>query len=150
MRSASVFNFFQPDSRAATGGIGPDGLPWVAPERQIMTEAFVASINNDMHQLVYEHHSRANATDDTVVLGIEKPLALLTSGTEDWVDWLELVVLGGHMSPALRQTLTEYMEERMEPVDAQSPSPSINPELALTLVLDTLYLTTASPDHLVQ
>ncbi len=150
MRSPSVFNFFQPDARAGTTNATDDGRPLVAPERQILTESVIASINNDLHRLVYDHHSRAGASGTAVVLDIEKPLKLFKKGPEPWIDWLELVALGGQMSTALRNTLLEHIEQGSMADDASTPVATLDDEGALSLVLDTLYLTLASPDHMVQ
>lgn len=151
MRSPSVFNFFQPDAPLSSSVRSADDDPRVAPEAQIMTESFVALANNDLHELVYDHHSRSDADDDTVVLDVDKPLRLLAESDEALIDWLELVVLGGHASPTLRAELLEHIASLTplaEPATADLPPRS--PELALSIVLDALFISVASPDHYVQ
>ena len=112
MTSPSVFNFFQPDHPLTDRARAADGQPLVAPERQLLTESSVASANNDLHRLVHDHHSRAApGSGDTVVLDIERPLALLRESPEAWVDWLERVPLAGRMSETLRMLLLEHIAE---------------------------------------
>jgi len=151
MRSPSVFNFFQPDAPLSSSVRRGDDDLRVAPEAQIMTESFVALANNDLHELVYDHHSRSDADDDTVVLDVEKPLRLLADSDQALVDWVELVVLGGHENPMLRAELMDHIASltpSVEPdVDTVATRP---PEIALAIVLDTLFLGVASPDHYVQ
>ena len=141
LTAPSVFNFFQPDHPASERGIGADGSPLVAPERQLLTEATIASANNDLFRLVHEHHSRAGSDDDTVVLDIERPLALLRAGPEAWVDHLELTLMGGRMSDTLREILLDMLRTPAAPLDEAT---------ALALVEDSLYLVVGSPEYLVQ
>lgn len=128
-----------------------------------MTEAAIGNANNDLHQLIYDHHSRAGADDDSVVLDIEKPLGLLGDDAGGYVDWLELVVLGGQMSAALREELLAHIAS-LTPVPTQTddgtgdasgsiddtPVPEFDDATALSIVLDTLFMSIASPDHYVQ
>ena len=136
LTSPSVFNFFQPDFPVTGRPMGTNGLPLVAPERQVLTEAAVASANNDLFLMVHDHHSRSDADDDTATLDIEKPLALLEEGPEALVDWLERVPMGGSMSASMRAVLLESFG-----------APDTDP---LARLEDALYLVVGSPEYLVQ
>ena len=148
LSSPSVFNFFQPDHPVTDRATAPDGRPLVAPEAQILTESTVASVNNDLHRLVHDHHSRAGADDGTVVLDIERPLRLLREGPEVWVDWLERVPLAGRENPTLRMVLLEHLAEGGA-TDAVSAA-ALDDDTAIALLADTLYLVVGSPEYHVQ
>ncbi len=137
LTSPSVFNFFQPDFALSGRPIGANGLTLVAPERQILTEAAVASANNDLFLMIDDHHSRSG--DDggnTAVLDTERPLSLLDRSPEALVDWLEGVLMGGSMSAAMRDVLLESLA-----------APDTDP---LARLEDALYLVAGSPEYLVQ
>ena len=144
LTAPSVFNFFQPDFPVADRATGANGMTLVAPERQIMTEASVASANNDLFRMVHDHHSRSGATDDTAVLDVEGPLALLREGPEALVDWLELVPMGGAMSASMRAALLEALDP-----DAGT-APGADDDALLARLEDALYLVVGSPEYLVQ
>ena len=141
LTAPSVFNFFQPDFPVSDRAMGANGATLVAPERQILTEASVASVNNDLFEMVHDHHSRSGAAGDTAVLDVEKPLALLREGPEALVDRLGLVLMGGAMSASMRAVLLEVLD----------PGVGANDDAALLARLeDALYPVVGSPEYLVQ
>jgi len=146
MTSPSVFNFFQPDNVLTSRTIDEDGTRLVAPEAQIFSESTIASINNDLHDLINEHHSRSGSQGSKVVLDIEKPLQLLDEGAEVWVDWLEVVLMSGRMSTNMRNVLLDQLEQSNE----TDGSAANDEQTSIDQVLDTLYLVVGSPEYLVQ
>lgn len=169
LSSPSVFNFYLPDNPVPSRATNAAGIGLVSPEAQILTEANVASSNNDMHDLVYGNHNRADADRQAARINIERPLLLVKQGPGLLVDFLDLVLLNGHMSELLRELLLEHMNElagqntTAEPygpdgqntgtdpaADGEDTIPVVDDETVLVQVLDSIYLVIASPEYMVQ
>jgi len=105
LKSKSVFNFFLPDNPLVPG------TKLLAPEMQIMSEAFIAATHINYHHQVYRFHNRANLNDDSSFVTITnlEPLADLSTNPDDLLDWYNLMYFGGSMPDTMRATLREYM-----------------------------------------
>ena len=110
MSSPSVFNFYYPDNPLTLQGQTGTGL--VSPELQILTEANVAGINNDLHTLIYDNHQGSERRGRAARIDL-RPLNALLDDTPESVnqviDQLELLMLGGSMSNELRLMLQQHL-----------------------------------------
>jgi uncharacterized protein (DUF1800 family) len=129
-RAPSVFNFFAPDY-APAGAIADAGL--AAPEFQITTETTAVSGANTMRDLV--HRGFGSGVDQLRLdLAPEQTLA----GTPGaLIDRLDLLLLGGTMSPGLRAIV----------LDAVTAIPAAR---ALDRARLAVHLVLSSPEYLVQ
>ncbi len=101
LQSPTVFNFFQPDY-ITPGPAADAGL--VAPEFQIATDGNLAHFINTMDWFTMR---RVEWTDDPV-LDITAAAALV-SDPDALLDRLDLLLLGGSMTPELRASLRALM-----------------------------------------
>ena len=97
MNSPTVFNFFSPDYQAP-GAIAQAGL--YSPEFQLTIETVVVPIANFLNKAIYSYIGRTNR----VTLNFSNELALAANPTQ-LVDHLNLLLMAGNMSPAMRNTL---------------------------------------------
>ena len=168
LSSPSVFNFYLPDNPVNSRSTGPGGEVLVAPEQQILTEANVASANNDLHELIYGHHNRSDNDSRTAQINVERALLLVKRNPVFLLDYIDLLLLHGNMSQSLRQQLLDHMENlasnagfvtpsntpsNVDPdmtTESDNTNPLVDDETALMQVLDCLYIVVASPSFLVQ
>jgi uncharacterized protein (DUF1800 family) len=99
LTAPSVFNFFSPFF-APTGDIADRGL--VAPELQIATEYQNTLVTNYFFTQIFSRNSRSGVTNaDIVVIDIEAEVALAADAMQ-LVDKIANRLLGGQISPTLR------------------------------------------------
>jgi uncharacterized protein (DUF1800 family) len=108
LRAPSVFNFFQPGF-APPGPIADAGL--VAPEFQIFTTALVTSISNDMLTRSFYYVRGIDDPDsDWVLIDVTREAAL-AADPPALADHLDVLLLGGAMSPTLRRELIALVND---------------------------------------
>ena len=110
MRSPSVFNFYYPDHPLTLPEQTDTGL--VSPEVQILTEANVAGVNNDLHTLIYDNHQGSERNGRAARINLRPLNALLDDTPESinqLIDQLDLLMLGGSMSDELRLMLQQHL-----------------------------------------
>jgi len=101
LRSPSVFNFFSPNY-ALPGEIEAQGL--LSPEFQLQTETQGMLIVDDLARRV------ENGVADDAALALDLSEAESTADdAQALADYLEILLLGGEMSDALRQALSEVI-----------------------------------------
>ena len=101
LRSPSVFNFFSPNY-ALPGAIEVQGL--LSPEFQLQTETQGMQIVDDLARRV------ENGLADDAALALDLSQAEnQADDAESLADYLEILLLGGEMSDALRQALSEVI-----------------------------------------
>ena len=106
LSSPSVFNFFKPDHTVVPGGTR------LSPEMEIMSEANLASTNNNYHDQIYRFSTRADLSDDNprvTTIDLE-PLVDMAVNPDAVLDWYNLVFFAGGMPDDMRQTLFNYMQ----------------------------------------
>ena len=109
LASATVFNFFRPDF-SEPGAIGDAGL--VAPEFEILDETSVITVTTRLLAGSIWNTSRdATPNAQTIAIDIEREIAL-EPDPEALLDHLDLLLLGGTMSDALRAEARTLMASR--------------------------------------
>ena len=108
LTSSTVFNFFLPDY-SPPGELAANGL--VAPEMQITDDSRIVTTTNTLRVLVFTSYPGSlSQQPDTVMFDYTDELAL-ASDPAALIDHLDLVLLAGQMSPAMRQTLIDYVSD---------------------------------------
>ncbi|HIP81326.1 MAG TPA: DUF1800 family protein, partial [Leucothrix mucor] len=141
LQASSVFNFYLPDFSPA-GTLNDQGI--AAPEFQIINENTLAATSNFIHETIEEFSdTKANTAElegySKLNLGRETALA---SNTNNLLNHLNLVLLNGEMSPALRTILTNHLNK-----------PGAYPtgkEGRFTKAKEAILLMTSAPDYLIQ
>jgi uncharacterized protein (DUF1800 family) len=134
LRAPSVFNFFAPDY-LPPGPLHDAGL--YAPEFQITTEARITSTTNRFYESTFHGwhgYSYYDPDMGLIELNHEIPLA---ADPPALVDHLNLLLMGGAMSPEMH-AIVQSMVEDTDPADPRQR------------VLEALYLITTSPEFAVQ
>ena len=98
MNSTTVFNFFSPDYQAP-GAIAQAGL--YSPEFQLTNEVVVTTIANYLNKAIYSY---LGPTSNKITLNLSNELTLAANPTQ-LVDHLNLLLMAGNMSSAMRDTL---------------------------------------------
>lgn len=130
-RSPSVFNFFRPEY-APQGPIAAAGLQ--APEFQLTTEGNVISAHNTMRDVIRDGYYGFDPYKVTLSFAAIEPLA---SSPDALIDRLNVLLMGGAMSPELRLTVREAIIQ----VSASKPRDRVK-----TAIVVILY----SPEYIVQ
>lgn len=137
LKSPSVFNFFQP-SFSPAGPVAEQNL--VAPEFELFTESNELATSNRIGrqiQLAYLGNPDGNARQFSYLdFTYERSLA---GDTDSLLDHLNVVLMSGNMSNALRQILIDHLNELPDTEEGLSQR-----------VRDAVTLIMASPDYLVQ
>ena len=134
LASPTVFNFYT-QFYAPPGPVVAAGL--VAPEFQITTHTTAVATVNRFHELTFDGYvGSPTATPDMALVQIDAEKALAASPGA-LVDRLDLLLLGGQMSNAMRAVLVDYAENTPMGDGTQR-------------VVETLYLILASPEYAVQ
>lgn len=108
LRSASVFNFYSP-FYMPPGEMLDSGL--YGPEFQITTHTLITSTTNRLFALVFWQNSGSTGGDaDTVRIQIQQERAL-ASDPEALVDHLNLLLMGGQMSSAMRDVVVSLVND---------------------------------------
>lgn len=141
LTSPSVFNFFRPGYTPPNTRIGAAGL--VAPELQIVDEVSVAGYLNTMQTTVDAGIGTTQNGLRDVRTGYASEIAL-ANDPNALVDRVNLLLLGGSMSPALRARIVEAVRGVALPATgAQTTALTNRAKLAV-------FMTLASPEFLVQ
>ncbi|HLU39859.1 MAG TPA: DUF1800 domain-containing protein [Planctomycetota bacterium] len=118
LRAETVFNFFRPDFRPQ-GEVGAAGL--VAPEFEILTHSTITMITNQLYTSVDRHVGAGGTTETQILLDLSRETALAPEPAA-LIDHLDVMLLGGTMSPELRTILLGHLpletEMRMRAHDA--------------------------------
>lgn len=134
LTAPSVFNFFSPFF-APTGEIADRGL--VAPELQIATEYQNTLVTNYIFSQVFNRHSRSVISDpDAIVINIEPEFAV-ASDPIALVQTIANRLLGGQISPTLREQAVLNVTR----VATTSPAQRVS---------EALWLIASSPEFAVQ
>ena len=151
LSAPSVFNFYKPDF-AAPGEIRNAGL--VSPEFQIATDTHLVSVPNelDFRLFVYYVGSACSiAQDPEETLMDYGPLRVLAANPASLVDHLDLVMMSGSMSSAMRELLITRLNGTVP--DSVSCAPAgltAAQRRDLWRVQQALYLITNSPEFNIQ
>ena len=112
LRSPSVFNFFRPRYQPV-GALADAGL--VAPEFQITNETTITATGNDLYYLSSSFTDSRGGTTQYLGEGDTyldfRPWETRAANPQALLDDLDLLLLSGGMSAAMRQTLTDYVEQ---------------------------------------
>jgi len=132
LNSPTVFNFFRPDYRQP-GTLNMQDLK--APELQIIDESAIITITNRLlANSSWAHNYQSDPSSKHIVLNIDYEMQLQQDANK-LLDHLDRVLLGGQMSPELRQITADLMDETYR--DSQS-------------VADAIFLISSSPEAAVQ
>src|SRR5690606_5930040 len=105
LRAETVFNFFRPDFRPQ-GEVGAAGL--VAPEFEILTHSTITMITNQLYTSVDRHVGAGGTTETQILLDLSRETALAPEPAA-LIDHLDVMLLGGTMSPELRTILLGHL-----------------------------------------
>lgn len=134
LRSPSVFNFYSP-FYAPPGPLRDTGL--VAPEFQITTEYTLTQITNLFTNWgLWKTSERKDAAPDAILLQVERDMAL-ANDVPALLDHLDLLLLNGRMSDAMRQALALHLS-------------SISDKYARERVTEAIALIIVSPEFALQ
>jgi len=111
MRSPTVFNFFEP-GHVHPGVLAAAGL--VAPEFQITNEQSMVATTNLLRRAVYGGVG-SSEYPITIDIGAVLPMA---GDTNRLLDWMNLVLLSGQMTPTMRTALTTALDAMGANADA--------------------------------
>lgn len=119
LSAVTVFNFFQPDY-TRTGQLARAGL--VAPEFEITNENTLVTSSNRFQRQAYQFvdgdgrrhagqhgYDESGSLDQTSVLLRTGPWESYAKKPEQLVDQLDLVLMAGTMTKAMRSTLVDYV-----------------------------------------
>ena len=136
LSSPSVFNFYFPDHQPQ-GQLSEMGL--AAPEYSILTENYIVRNSNyTAWNVLWGHYVETPEDPDELIFEYAYE-ASLVDNTDALLDHLNLVLLGGSMSPELRELLVDYHE--------QSAQWGVTPQWR---VAELAFLIASSPQYAVQ
>jgi uncharacterized protein (DUF1800 family) len=140
LTSPSVFNFYRPGYSPPNTRVGTAGL--VAPEFQIVDEVTVAGYLNTMQSTI---DAGIGVTTNGVrdVRSAYAAEIAIANNPAALVERMNLLLLNGRMSPALRTRITEAVQGVALPVTNQTAALTNRAKLAV-------YMTMASAEYLVQ
>ena len=109
LNSPSVFNFFRP-TFSQPGEIRDSAM--VSPEFQIMDETSIIKITNRLlASTIWSHNFKHDGTGTRIAIDITREMDL-EPDPDVLLDHLDMLLLGGRMSPALRDEALALMSER--------------------------------------
>ncbi|NND90880.1 MAG: DUF1800 domain-containing protein [Granulosicoccus sp.] len=109
MNSPSVFNFFRPDF-SQPGQISELGL--VSPEFEILDETSVITITSRLlASSLWSHNFKNDVDAKRMTIDISREMNL-EPDKEALLNHLDLLLLGGHLSPSLRAEALQLMNQR--------------------------------------
>ncbi len=109
LNSPSVFNFFRPDF-SQPGEISERGL--VSPEFEILDETSVITITSRLlASILWSHNFKNDSDGSQITIDISREMNL-EPDREALLDHLDMLLLGGKMSPELRQIALDLMNAR--------------------------------------
>jgi len=136
LNSPSVFNFFTP-FYSLPGEIQDRGL--MSPEFEILDESSIITLTNRMlANSIWSHNYQYESDEYRLALNIDLEVALEQKGRERLLSHLDMLLLGGRMSDALRQELRTLMNQ----YDYDSGGPQ--------RVIETIFMIVSSPAAAVQ
>jgi len=146
MRSPTVFNFFRPGYTPPNTSIAQAGL--VAPELQIAHEVSVAGYLNYMRGWAGVNTTRDIQQNYSAELAVADNAGAL-------VDRVNLLLMSGQMSDALRTQIVAGINGRAIPAPTRNSAGAITNQAAIDQakrdrVSIAVFLTLASPDYLAQ
>ncbi|MFK8083011.1 MAG: DUF1800 family protein [Granulosicoccus sp.] len=135
LHSPSVFNFFRPDY-SQPGEIRDRGL--VSPEFQIMDETSIIKVTGRLlASTIWSHNFKNDSDGRRIAIDIDKEMDL-EPDRDALLDHLDLILLGGRMSPELRYEVNQLMDAR-DHTGAASQR-----------VVEAIYLIVSSPEAALQ
>ena len=109
LNSPTVFNFFRPDY-SLPGEIRDQGL--VSPEFQIVDETSIIKITSRLlANTIWSHNYKHDTAGQRIAIDISTEMNL-EDNREELLDHLDLLMLGGRMSPGLRDEVNTLMDSR--------------------------------------
>lgn len=136
MQAPSVFNFFSPNY-APPGLVADAGL--VAPELQMATDSMLPSHEGYFFQRAVDWSIETPPGTGTYAVNISRDLPLAANAAA-LVDRYDLLFLSGRMSPSMRRTLLEHLQD--------IPGNTLNGRRRR--VKNALYLIVNAPEYVVQ
>lgn len=137
LKSASVFNFFQP-SFSPAGPVADQNLQ--APEFELFTDSNELATSNRIGRQIQQYSVSSISDDEHPVSFLDFTFEIgLAGDVNELLDHLNVVLLAGNMSDGLRDLLSEHL--------LALPQTST---VLLARVRDAITLIMASPDYLVQ
>lgn len=133
--SPSVFNFFRPDY-TPEGSMGDK--PWVMPELQIATEDQLTRSRNYMLNATGKWNETPADHPNEVVIDLTQDSVLVLEDPAVLIERYNLLLMSGSMSPAMKNVLLRYLDQRKSRYDAKK------------LVARLLFLITGSSQQAVQ
>lgn len=109
LHANSVFNFFLPDYANPGADVAQAGL--VSPEFQIETDTFLTRFTNLLDGFVTWQYSGNNSQfldPDITRVSIERE-KILSANVEQLLEHLDVLLMGGSMSPFMRSTLRNHL-----------------------------------------
>lgn len=141
-RARSVFNFYLPDYQPP-GEIAQAGL--YAPELQIITETFVTRTANWFWNAIEREHVGSpfaqSPQADRILLDF-RPMQALAADPDALLDRLDVLLMNGQMTPAMRQVLLDHV--------AAIPFTAGNDSGGRARVWGAVHLIMTSPQYIVQ
>ena len=105
----SVFNFYRPDF-SQPGAIAERGL--VSPEFGIIDESTIALVTTRLlANSIWAHNYKSDLDPERLTIDITREMAI-EPDRDALIDHLDLLLLGGRMTPALREEVRWLMGER--------------------------------------
>ena len=135
LNSPSVFNFFRPDF-SQPGEISNRGLN--SPEFQILDESSIITITSRLlASTIWSHNYKNDIEPSRLTIDISDEMNMV-SNSDELLDHLNLLLLGGRMSSELRNEVTSLMSARdYEGSESQR-------------VVEAIYLIASSPEAALQ
>ena len=135
LSSPSVFNFYRPDY-SPPGEI--QDMDLVSPEFQITDETSIIRVTNRLlASTLWSHNFKNDNNANRIAIDISHEMQL-EPDRDAFLDHLDLLLLGGHMTPELRQTVSQMMDTRNYA------------NAASQRVVEAIYLIVSSPEAALQ
>lgn len=135
LNSPSVFNFFRP-TFSQPGEIRDRGM--VSPEFQIMDETSIIKVTSRLlASTIWSHNFKNDSDGKRIAIDITQEMDL-EPDRDALLDHLDLLMLGGRMSPELRYEVNALMDARDYPGAASQR------------VVEAIYLIASSPEAALQ
>lgn len=135
LSSPSVFNFYRPDY-SQPGDIKNRGM--VSPEFQITDETSIIRMTSRLlANTIWSHNFKNDGDGKRIAIDIDREMEM-EPNRDALLDHLDLLLLGGRMSPELREQLNQLMDARNYP------------NAASQRVVEAIFLIASSPDAALQ
>lgn len=108
LNAPSVFNFFTPGF-SQPGTIRSEGL--VSPEFQMLDESTIIRLTSRLLMFsVHSHNYKYESDQHRMALNIAREVAMESRSPDELINHLDMLLLGGDMSPELRTIAKELMQ----------------------------------------